>query len=456
MVTKTRARVAGLLSKSSQYGSIAIFAVALSACSSMPDWTSPINWSGAEDGAASTQTEVPPEVRAAEAEVNAEVAEFPEIADIPEMPDDLDTPAERQKKAQGLMAARAPGYTDEDLIGGTPAITTSTEPHALEPEMSDTADFADDVDEVVDMADTDMMPGEVTQAPVAPTTEDLPPVTGVVADSTDDSPGPPGGTVTPPDPLPQVTLNENPITAPHMPDDLAGTEDDASPMLAYDDGPPRALSFAPSSAPPLDPEALAYVPPIVARRYDETRMAASRPHDIYESRQLPGVATRLVMPSQDSVAVDYGAIGEGDIGGPMVAPPRLEQLAGAVSAGSAGPVMRGGNSAVIYFGHNSSRLNDADRAIVAEILRYHGQHGGQVRLIGHSSSRTRDMPVDDHLMANYKMSVKRAESVAKEFARQGANPAALVVEAKGDSEPIFYESMPSGEAGNRRVEIYVQ
>jgi flagellar motor protein MotB len=30
------------------------------------------------------------------------------------------------------------------------------------------------------------------------------------------------------------------------------------------------------------------------------------------------------------------------------------------------------------------------------------------------------------------------------------------VEAVGDSQPIYYESMPRGEEGNRRAEIYLQ
>jgi flagellar motor protein MotB len=30
------------------------------------------------------------------------------------------------------------------------------------------------------------------------------------------------------------------------------------------------------------------------------------------------------------------------------------------------------------------------------------------------------------------------------------------IEAVGDSQPIYYESMPKGEEGNRRAEIFVQ
>ena len=32
----------------------------------------------------------------------------------------------------------------------------------------------------------------------------------------------------------------------------------------------------------------------------------------------------------------------------------------------------------------------------------------------------------------------------------------LVIEAEGDQAPVFYESMPAGEAGNRRAEIFLE
>jgi flagellar motor protein MotB len=30
------------------------------------------------------------------------------------------------------------------------------------------------------------------------------------------------------------------------------------------------------------------------------------------------------------------------------------------------------------------------------------------------------------------------------------------IDAVGDSQPVYYESMPKGEEGNRRAEIFVQ
>jgi flagellar motor protein MotB len=40
--------------------------------------------------------------------------------------------------------------------------------------------------------------------------------------------------------------------------------------------------------------------------------------------------------------------------------------------------------------------------------------------------------------------------------RQGVPSDRLQIDAVGDSQPVYYESMPKGEDGNRRTEIFVQ
>jgi flagellar motor protein MotB len=45
--------------------------------------------------------------------------------------------------------------------------------------------------------------------------------------------------------------------------------------------------------------------------------------------------------------------------------------------------------------------------------------------------------------------------VARELMRLGVKPGKIFVGARSDSNPIYYESMPAGEAGNRRAEIFV-
>ena len=83
------------------------------------------------------------------------------------------------------------------------------------------------------------------------------------------------------------------------------------------------------------------------------------------------------------------------------------------------------------------------------------EKGGAIRVVGHSSSRTGDMDPVRHKLINFKVSLDRANAVAQELIRLGVPPDKLIVSAKSDAEPIYFEIMPLGEAGNRRVEIYL-
>ncbi|MCH7958285.1 MAG: OmpA family protein, partial [Proteobacteria bacterium] len=79
-----------------------------------------------------------------------------------------------------------------------------------------------------------------------------------------------------------------------------------------------------------------------------------------------------------------------------------------------------------------------------------------MRVIGHASRRTRNLDAATHRMVNYRISAARADSVARELIRRGVRADEISVDARADSEPIYYEIMPSGEAGNRRAEIYFE
>ncbi|MCH8113411.1 MAG: VWA domain-containing protein [Proteobacteria bacterium] len=81
--------------------------------------------------------------------------------------------------------------------------------------------------------------------------------------------------------------------------------------------------------------------------------------------------------------------------------------------------------------------------------------GGYIRVVGHASSRTRDLRLVEHNLINFGISLDRAQSVANHLMRQGVPPARIIVEARGDTDPIFFETMPEGEAENRRVEIFL-
>ena len=65
------------------------------------------------------------------------------------------------------------------------------------------------------------------------------------------------------------------------------------------------------------------------------------------------------------------------------------------------------------------------------------------------------MDPSQHAITNLKVSEKRANRVANILRQMGVSSNQVLVAAVGDNEPVFLEVMPSGEAGNRRAEIYL-
>jgi len=130
---------------------------------------------------------------------------------------------------------------------------------------------------------------------------------------------------------------------------------------------------------------------------------------------------------------------------------------GSVTEGS-GSVTGGSGSvkvATILFDDGSTSLGNQEKLILQQVAELHRQRGGTVRVVGHASSRTRNMDPDRHRSVNYRISVERASAVARELAILGVSSEMIVVSAMADEQPVYHEVMPSGEAGNRRAEIYI-
>lgn len=218
--------------------------------------------------------------------------------------------------------------------------------------------------------------------------------------------------------------------------------------------------FAVSTAPPLPVEVRDQVPAVVAARFDETLGAPAA--TAQNAGQLSAPAPQV---GADGVVIDYSAIGAGS---PVPQTPTLEQgstptlpiqayepleFSGAASGAEGGPFA----PIAIYFSHGSSNLSASDRAQISEVAALHKKRGeGSVRVVGHASSRTNNLPVNAHLLANFDASMDRANAVANELMRKGVAASDLVIEAVGDRAPEYYESMPAGEAGNRRAEIFLE
>jgi outer membrane protein OmpA-like peptidoglycan-associated protein len=115
----------------------------------------------------------------------------------------------------------------------------------------------------------------------------------------------------------------------------------------------------------------------------------------------------------------------------------------------------GSTGAVVQFGYDSAVVPASARGTVRDVAEQYRARGGVIRVVGHASSKTKNMSVAEHNLTNFKISLDRAQAVANELIRNGVPPEAIFVEARGAADPAFFESMPAGEAGNRRAEIFL-
>jgi len=111
--------------------------------------------------------------------------------------------------------------------------------------------------------------------------------------------------------------------------------------------------------------------------------------------------------------------------------------------------------ATIHFADNSSNMDARDRSILGAVIQLQKERGGRVVVVGHASSRTRDMDYIRHKMVNFEISMKRATAIGNALKTRGLGADKLEVQAVSDAQPQYLEVMPSGEVGNRRVEIYL-
>ena len=212
-----------------------------------------------------------------------------------------------------------------------------------------------------------------------------------------------------------------------------------------------ALGFKPSHAPPLDPSVSQFVAPPILQHYQSTAAGAG----------LRSGSPVAVHPPPTGLHKPHGATK--GMGGPETMTGAVVANLDALQPPSSTPSVYASPqgmpaTAVVFFPGDTVSLNAEAREQVKAAAEQYKANGGQgfVRVVGHSSSRTPNMPVERHLEAIFAKSQERANAVAQELIRDGVPAAKVLVEAVGDSQPVYYESMPKGEDGNRRAEIFLQ
>lgn len=176
------------------------------------------------------------------------------------------------------------------------------------------------------------------------------------------------------------------------------------------------------------------------------RVNRSRIPQIQPSRE--GEPVRLPRQVRQRIERDGGASRQT---AQLQTPP---SAAGQVRAGEA-TTAGGERVAIVYFRHASASLQSRDRNVLRKVAGLYQKHNGGVRVVGHASRRTATMDMIAHRMANLDISMRRAEVVADALVSFGVPRGKIQVEAQSDRDPRYHEFMPTGEAGNRRSEIYL-
>ena len=108
-----------------------------------------------------------------------------------------------------------------------------------------------------------------------------------------------------------------------------------------------------------------------------------------------------------------------------------------------------------YFADGSAEIDAADYSKIRAIAKEAKAKNAEIIVMGFASSRTRNTDIVSHKLANFNISLRRAQNVAKALQRAGLKAQNIQIEALSDTAPVYLEVMPEGERMNRRAEVYI-
>jgi len=110
--------------------------------------------------------------------------------------------------------------------------------------------------------------------------------------------------------------------------------------------------------------------------------------------------------------------------------------------------------AVIQFDRAGLELDDAAVAILEQVAAYAQQSRASVWLFGHTSRKIELASGGGPQQAARALASDRVRAVGLALVKAGVPADAIHLVARGAHDPVYLESAETGEAGNRRVEIY--
>ncbi|HEY2033769.1 MAG TPA: OmpA family protein [Rhizomicrobium sp.] len=421
----------GLARKLMQLGAVVAIAATLGACSVIPDWMG-------GDSDSSDTAALPSDQSAAPADTTANNGQFPDLADTPDRPAAPSTADDQKKVADSLAADRARQNYSAD------ALRAGTEPAAAPPSATPPADDVAEVD-----TGSKSSPSSDSDSESAPSSDSS---SSSAASSTAPAATTAAAPASAPAPAPTAVVASSPAPAPSggLPAVPASTVNGAQSVSMSD----AALGFQPSKAPPLDASVAQFVPmPIMARYQQTASMSGAAGLSGAPSIGSGGPAVPAAPASRSTRAM----------GGP-------EQMSGAVVAnfdalqgGAVAPSAAYSNAqglppaAVVMFPPAATILGAEAKAQVQSAAQAYNARGGTgyIRVVGHAAIASTKVSEARRLQINFERSQARATAVMRELIKDGVPANKILVDAVGDSQPV-YDASTQGEGGNRRAEIFFQ
>jgi outer membrane protein OmpA-like peptidoglycan-associated protein len=442
----------------SALGLATALSLTLAGCSSVPDALNPVEWYNTSSDAVGGWFDD------SEGDQSGDTGAYPNVSSVPEKPAPRTSAVERADIKEELVADRAHAQYDDKAPAPSvnDASTTSlsqiqpTAPAAPAPSAPSGSDSAEPI-KPVRMTASDEATKQMEE-PAKPAASSLPSRTVTTA-----SDASPRSSLWPNSPAPE-SASDRPVTSGDVgePTTRSSRADLPNPSAAGE----RYKSLVPSRssgdvaaesmpAPAAEPAKTEMPAPEPARQSAAIPTAPEpAPEPVSQPEPTPApVAVPAPAPETGALGLNVPDNGPYNFNDPSVIVDE-SALPGAVGGNPAG---EGGSyqAGVIRFSIGSSQLSGADQGVIRELVPLIREYNATVEIVGHASSRTRNMDPAEHKLINFEVSLKRANAVAQALINAGAPSDRISVVAVGDSQPVSSEAMPLGEAENRRAEIYL-
>ncbi len=112
-------------------------------------------------------------------------------------------------------------------------------------------------------------------------------------------------------------------------------------------------------------------------------------------------------------------------------------------------------SAIIYHSNAKADISQNDMRALKSVANFVNRNNATVRVVGNSSSRSKNMKEIQNKLKNFDLSILRAEKVRDALIKYGVPSDKILISGVADTEKVVEENMPINEAINRRTEIYI-